>query len=151
MDGRFWCKSTQMERVAFWNVPCLSALTPERALRLLPISRGSRNARYLTKRNGFWHFVRRVPLAYAALDKRNIINQTTGVEVRKDRRGIKAGKVADAMNRELAAYWFGLSEGNAQEASDRYNEARRRARVRFDYAETEELATRPTIKGAGAA
>ena len=31
-------------------------------------------------------------------------------------------------------------------AQDRYDEARRRARVRFDYAETEELAAPPTIK-----
>jgi hypothetical protein len=100
---------------------------------------------HLTKRNGYWQFARRVPLEYAALDPRGVIKHSTRVPVRKDRRGIKASKVVAAMNRELEAYWRGLSEGKAQEASDRYNEARRRARVfGFDYTETHELANRPT-------
>jgi hypothetical protein len=100
---------------------------------------------YLTKRNGYWQFVRRVPLEYAKLDRRSVIKHSTKVPVKKDRRGFRAGKIADAMNSELMAYWRGLSEGKAQEASDRYNEARRRARVfGFDYTETHELANRPT-------
>jgi len=74
---------------------------------------------YLTRRNGFWQFVRRVPLEFAALDPRGVIKHSTKVEVLKDRRGTKAGKIADAMNRDLEAYWRGLSEGKAQEAADR--------------------------------
>jgi hypothetical protein len=101
---------------------------------------------YLTNRKGYWQFTRRVPLAYAALDKRGIIKHSTKVPVSKDRRGIKAGKVADAMNRELMAYWIGLSEGKPQEAADRYNEAKRSARLRSDYVETAELPNRPTLK-----
>jgi hypothetical protein len=102
---------------------------------------------YLTKRHGFWQFVRRVPLEYAALDPRGVIKHSTKVPVSKDRRGSKAGEIADAMNRELTAYRIGLSEGKAQEAADRYNEARRRARVLgFDYAETAELSNRPTLE-----
>jgi hypothetical protein len=102
---------------------------------------------YLTKRYGFWHFVRRVPLAYAELDERGIINHSTKIEIRKDRRGIKAGKIADVMNRELEAYWRDLYEGRTQEARDRYNETRRRARtLGFDYAETAELANRSTLE-----
>jgi hypothetical protein len=101
---------------------------------------------YLTKRNGHWQFVRRVPLEYAHLDQRGVIKHSTKVSIRKDRRGIKAGRIADAMNRELEAYWRGMDEGKAQEASDRYNEARRRARVfRFNDADTHELADRPTL------
>src|SRR5260221_13354908 len=84
---------------------------------------------YLTKRNGFWHFVRRVPLDFAKFDPRDIINHSTKVAVSADRRGSKAAKIADQMNRDLTAYWFGLSEGKVQQATDRYNEARRRARV----------------------
>ena len=84
---------------------------------------------FLTQRNGYWHFVRRVPLEFAALDKRGVIKHSTRVEVQKDRRGTKAGKIADDMNRDLEAYWHGLVEGRAQEASERYAEARRRART----------------------
>jgi integrase len=95
---------------------------------------------YLTKRNGHWHFVRRVPTEFAHLDKRDIINHTTRILVARDRRGLKAGRIADTMNRELEAYWRGLLEGRAQEAADRYTEARRRARtLGFDYAEVGEL------------
>jgi hypothetical protein len=91
---------------------------------------------YLTKRHGVWQFVRRVPNDFAKLDRRGIIKHSTKVEVKKDRRGVKALKIAEAMNRELEAYWRGLSEGKGQEASDRYNEARRRARVfRFEMPE----------------
>lgn len=102
---------------------------------------------YLTKRNGRWQFVRRVPLEFAALDTRGIIKHSTKVAVATDKRGTRAGKVADAMNRELEAYWRGLTEGKAQEAADRYEEARRRARaIGFDYAEQTELAERPVAE-----
>jgi hypothetical protein len=83
---------------------------------------------YLTKRNGYWQFVRRVPLDYTHLDERGIIKHSTKIAVAKDRRGVKAGKMADEINRELEAYWRGLSEGKA-EAAERYAEARRRRRT----------------------
>lgn len=102
---------------------------------------------FLTKRNGRWHFVRRVPAEFAALDKRDIVKESTGVKVSQDRRGTRAGKIADAMNRELEAYWRGLVEGKAQEAADRYAEARRRARaLGFDYADVSELTSRSTVE-----
>jgi hypothetical protein len=102
---------------------------------------------YLTKREGYWHFTRRVPLDFAKLDPRGIIRHSTKVKVSEDRRGIKAGKIADEMNRDLMEYWRGLSQGKPQEAADRYNEARRSARVLgSDYAETAELSNRPTLK-----
>lgn len=102
---------------------------------------------YLTKRNGFWQFVRRVPLEFATLDPRGIIKHSTKVPTSADKRGHRAGRVADAMNRELEAYWRGLVEGRAQEAADRYAEARRRARVLgFDYVEVQELANRPVAE-----
>jgi hypothetical protein len=104
-------------------------------------------ADYLTERNGRWQFIRRVPQEYAALDPRGVIKLSTKVPVSKDRRGIRAGKIADQMNRDLEAFWFGLSEGEPKEAADRYKEARRRARVlgRY-YAETAELPKRPTLE-----
>lgn len=99
---------------------------------------------YLTKRNGHWQFTRRVPTEFAGLDPRGIVKHSTKIAVATDKRGAKASKVADAMNRELEAYWRGLTEGKAQEAADRYAEARRRARaIGFDYVGAQELATRP--------
>jgi hypothetical protein len=102
---------------------------------------------FLTQRDGYWHFVRRVPLEFAALDQRGVVKHSTKVKVQQDRRGTKAGRIADGMNRELEAYWRGLVEGKAQEAADRYAEARRRARtLGFDYVEVSELAGRSTVE-----
>jgi hypothetical protein len=103
-------------------------------------------ADYLTKRAGYWHFQRRVPDVFAKHDERVTIRHSTKIAVSKDRRGVKAGEIAKAMNRELEAYWRGLSEGKPQ-AADRYKEARSRARVRAaDHAETVELSNRPTLE-----
>jgi hypothetical protein len=101
---------------------------------------------YLNKRNGRWQFVRRVPLEYAKLDQRGVIKHSTKVPVASDRRGIKAGEIADAMNRDLEAYWRGLSEGKP-EAQNRYNDSRRHTRTigRPDYTATSELGSRSTV------
>lgn len=102
---------------------------------------------HLTKRNGVWHFARRVPTEFSHLDKRGVVKHSTKVKVSKDRRGSRAARIVDAMNRELEAYWRGLVEGKAQEAADRYVEARRRARaLGFDYVETPDLANRSTVE-----
>jgi len=102
---------------------------------------------YLTQRNGRWQFVRRVPLEFASLDTRGIVKHSTKVAVATDKRGTRAGKVADTLNRELEAYWRGLTEGKAQEAANRYEQARRRARaIGFDYAEMSELVDRPVLE-----
>jgi len=102
---------------------------------------------YLTQRNGFWQFVRRVPLDYAEFDTRGIIKQSTKVEVAKDKRGVKASRVAETINRELLAYWEGLRQGRTQEAEERYAAARRRARtLGFDYVETKELSKRSIVE-----
>lgn len=105
-------------------------------------------ADHLTERKGYWHFQRRVPKEYIALDPSGVIRHSIKISVKEDRRGIKAGKIADAMNRELEAYWRSLSEGNVQKAQDHYNEYRRltRSPLGFDYAETSELANRSTLK-----
>jgi hypothetical protein len=100
---------------------------------------------YLTKRRGVWQFVHRVPQKYAELDRRGVIKHSTHIEVIKDRRGTRAGKIADEMKRDLEAYWRGLAEGNADEASLRYAEATQRARTCV-YADTAEMASRFTVE-----
>lgn len=84
---------------------------------------------------------------FAHLDQRGIVKHSTKIPIAKDRRGVKAGRIADAMNRELEAYWRGMDEGKVEEASLRYAEARRRARAfGYDYIETADLANRSTVE-----
>lgn len=102
---------------------------------------------HLTKRNDVWHFVRRVPIEFSHLDKRGVVRYSTKIKVAKDRRGTRAGRIAKAMNRELEIYWRGLVESKSQDATGRYADARRRARILgFDYVETSELANRSLVE-----
>ncbi|WP_375458840.1 integrase [uncultured Enterovirga sp.] len=104
-------------------------------------------ADFLTNRGGVWTYNRRVPLAFAELDKRAFVRQTTKLRVADDPRGIKARRIADRINTETEAYWRGLVEGQAAEAKRRYDAARRRARAfGFDYATAVELAERPVVE-----
>lgn len=105
-------------------------------------------ADFLTQRDGFWHFARRVPLEYADLDKRGVIRETTKVRVADDPKGVKAGRVARQKNAELEAYWKGLRDGRSHEAQRRYDAARKRARAfGFDYATAAEIAaSRPVLE-----
>ncbi|GJD60854.1 hypothetical protein [Methylobacterium frigidaeris] len=101
-------------------------------------------ADYLTNRDGIWYLVRRVPDTVAALDRRVIVRQTTKVRVADDPRGAKARRVVDALNAELETYWRGLLAGQSQDAQERYDAARRRARgFGFDYRLASTLAELP--------
>ncbi|WP_131194336.1 tyrosine-type recombinase/integrase [Lichenihabitans psoromatis] len=99
---------------------------------------------FLTRRDGWWHFARRVPEPFTGLDKRGIVKQSTKVRVADDPRGIRAGKVAGQINAELEIYWRALSDGRSAEAAVRYEAARLRSRqLGFDYTPAEQLAERP--------
>ena len=48
---------------------------------------------FLTRRNGTWHFVRRVPIEFAELDKRRVISANrTEVRIANDRAGRRAAQ-----------------------------------------------------------
>lgn len=99
---------------------------------------------YLGKRAGFWHFVRRVPAAFAEHDRRGIVKQSTKIRIADDPRGIAAAKVAAKINAELEAFWKGLFLGRADEAQQRYAAARQFTRAMgHDYVPAAELAQRP--------
>ncbi len=85
--------------------------------------------RHLTKRDGFWHYARRVPTAFIELDQRGVVKQSTGIQVADDPRGIKAQAAADRIDRETMSYWRGLVDGRSAEARIRYEAARKRARA----------------------
>ncbi|WP_047308839.1 tyrosine-type recombinase/integrase [Rhodopseudomonas palustris] len=99
---------------------------------------------FLTRRNGTWHFQRRVPKEYASLDPRGVIRHSTKIKIAEDRAGRRAGVVADRLNKELEAYWRGLASGRPKEELTSYTAARQRARsLGFDYIDNAALLQQP--------
>lgn len=104
-------------------------------------------ADYLTKRNGFWQYARRVPDEFTSLDLRGVVKLSTKIRVADDPKAVRARKVASRLNTETEAYWRGLRDGQSVEARDRYMEARRRARsLGFDYATVDQLVDRTSLE-----
>lgn len=98
---------------------------------------------YLGKRDGWWHFVRRVPAIYAEHDRRGIVKLTTKVRIADDPRGLAAAKIATKLNADLEAYWRGLFLGHGDDARKRFDAARQFARaVGYDYVPAAQLAER---------
>lgn len=83
----------------------------------------------LTRRNGLWYFVRRVPAEFAAVDPRGIVKLSTKVKVAADRVGIRAGRIADRMDLDLEASWRAKAGGDPGQAAIDVDEARKRARA----------------------
>ncbi len=89
---------------------------------------------YLTRRQGVWHFLRRVPAEYAHLDKRGNVKLSTKIKLSVDCKGTKASQVAARMNETLEAYWRGLADQKTAEAKQSYLDAVRLARsLGLDY------------------
>lgn len=102
---------------------------------------------FLTRRGGTWHFVRRVPAAFAALDRRGIIRHSTRIKIKDDRLGRRAARVADTLNAELERHWRALAGGEVAGEAKHYDEARQRARaLGFDYVANEVLISLPLEK-----
>ncbi|MHC2241465.1 molecular chaperone [Bradyrhizobium elkanii] len=83
----------------------------------------------LTKRKGYWHFVRRVPPEFAAVDPRGIVKQSTKIRIADDRSGIRAGRVADQLNIDLEASWRAAAGQESRDAVVALEEARQRAQA----------------------
>ncbi|HEY0329639.1 MAG TPA: tyrosine-type recombinase/integrase [Rhodopseudomonas sp.] len=99
---------------------------------------------FLTRRNGTWHFQRRVPTEYAALDPRKVVRHSTKIRISEDRAGRRAGVVADRLNKELEAFWRGLASGRPKAELTSYTAARQRARsLGFDYIDNAMLVQQP--------
>jgi hypothetical protein len=106
---------------------------------------------FLTRRNGTWHFVRRVPSEFATFDRRGIVKHSTRIRIAHDRAGRRAARVAEQLNRQLEIYWKGLSDGRPGDELDTYDNARRRARaLGFEYVENDDLLKQPPEGPAGA-
>src|SRR5215470_13278480 len=84
--------------------------------------------RHLVKRDGYWRFDLRVPNQFLERDQRRIVQQSTKVRVFDDPRAIRAGEVAERMNRALESYWLSLMDGDTGRAVAEYQTARNAAR-----------------------
>lgn len=84
---------------------------------------------FLGKRDGWWHYVRRVPAAYAEHDPRGIVRQSTKIRVADDPKGIAAARAAAKINAETEAYWRGLFLGRGDQAKQRYEASRKFTRA----------------------
>ena len=95
----------------------------------------SDQTQYLTKRNGVWHYYRRVPTEYAHLDRRHHIKLSTKIKVASDRTGTKAGRIAARMNDTHEAYWRSLDSEKSVNEKQTYLDAVKLARsLGVDYA-----------------
>ena len=95
------------------------------------------------KRAGYWYLIRRVPTAFAHLDKRGIVRISTHIPVADDPRGVRAARAVAKLNADLETYWRALLAGQGTEAKRQYEDARRLARaLGFDYVPATELASR---------
>lgn len=99
---------------------------------------------FLTRRNGTWHFVRRVPLEFADFDRRGVVRHSTRIRIVHDRAGRRAAHVSEKMNERLELTWKDLALGVTQAAATRYEDARQRARtLGYEYLESTTLLERP--------
>ena len=95
---------------------------------------------FLTRRNGTWHFARRVPIEFANLDRRGVVKHSTRIRIMHDRAGRRAARVAEKFNGELEQFWRGLSGGRPKSELSNYEAARARARaLGFEYVGNEQL------------
>jgi integrase len=95
---------------------------------------------FLTRRNGTWHFARRVPIEFAKIDRRGVVKHSTRIKIENDRAGRRAARVAEKFNAELEQFWRSLSGGKSKDDLSNYEAVRARARaLGFEYIENEQL------------
>lgn len=101
--------------------------------RLLPQNRG-----------GIWYLVRRVPKAYAHLDKRRFAKLSTGIRVADDPRGVRAKRVLPELNAILEKTWLDLEAGRDPDHQKSYDRVVKIASsFGLTYRPAEELAAAP--------
>src|SRR5260370_33397841 len=99
---------------------------------------------FLTRRNGTWHFARRVPTEFAYLDRRGVVRHSTKIRIASDGAAVRASRVAEKFNSSLEQHWRVLADSDSKASVDSYNEARRRAhQLGFDYIENAQLVAGP--------
>ena len=75
------------------------------------------------KVKGFWCLVRRVPVGFEEIDRRQPVRMTTGIRVADDPRGVRAAEIVEKLDKELHAYWRDKRNGRDPDCKRRYAEA----------------------------
>lgn len=100
----------------------------------------ARKALPVSKRDGYWYLIRRVPVRYEAVDRRVVERMSTGVRIGDDPKAIVASGVAAELNAKLEQRWRALIEGRDPDAPvQAENAVRITRRYGFDYVEFEQL------------
>lgn len=100
--------------------------------------------KYLKTKGRYWIYQRRVPHEVSHLDPRRAIQESTGVEIARDKKGKRAAGVVKGLNRAAETYWQALLRGENGEAKSIYDAASLRARaLGFPYLPVAQLAHRP--------
>jgi site-specific recombinase XerD len=100
---------------------------------------------FLTRRNGTWHFVRRVPFEFAEVDRRRIVRHSTRIRITHDPVGRRAARVAEKFNERLELTWKDLALGQSRAEFTRYEDVRQRARLLgYEYLDNAILLERPS-------
>lgn len=95
---------------------------------------------FLGRRDGWWHYVRRVSAVYAQHDRRGIVRQSTTIRIADDPRGIAAAKaVAAAMQRAMAV------PQEVRSAYDRYRRIERASSSSANAAAPERATRTPVL------
>lgn len=93
------------------------------------------------KRHGYWYCVKRVPHHYAHLDKRSIVQISTGIRIADDPRKIRATPAVRTISARLARYWTQLRDGlDAQAIWDTEQQMQRAAAYGLPYMTSDEVA-----------
>ena len=99
------------------------------------------------RRKGFWYLLRRVPAEFAAVDRRTLIQISTGIRIADDPKGIRAATEVFRLNNDLIQYWQNKRAGYDRDAELRYAQARARARQEgFRYGPAAEIAAKAPIE-----
>lgn len=83
-----------------------------------------------TKRRGYWYYIRRVPDEFRQVDSRPRIEQTTGIRIADDPRGITAREVVRKLDESAHAFWVNKREGRDADAVVRYEQSVKMAQSR---------------------
>ncbi len=98
-------------------------------------------ADYLTRKDGIWIYVRRLPPGLIALERRKFVKQSTGIRIADDPRKIRARQAAARINAFTEDYWRSLIDGASPQSKQRYEAARHKARLmRLPYVPAEQMA-----------
>jgi len=95
-------------------------------------------------RDGVWYLRKRVPKAYAHLEKREEVWLSTGILVAHDPRALRAKEAVKELSSGLEASWKLREQGRADNAKERFEAAQKRARsLQLPYLTNSELADGP--------